>query len=108
MMKEFGNHIICIDSTYKTTGYDFILVTVLVIDEFGEGYPTAWCLTTREDQQIVTLFFEVIRGKTGMLSPCWVMCDDADQFFNVGNRFLMIHHINFCAPGMLTEPGEEL
>ena len=96
MMKEFGNHIICIDSTYKTTGYHFILVTVLVIDEFGERYPTAWCLTTREDQQIVTLFIEVIRGITGMLSPRRVMSDDADQFLMLRNRFLMIHHINFC------------
>ena len=60
MMKEFGNHIICIDSTYKTTGYDLVLVIVLVIDEFGERYPTAWCLTTREDQQIVTLFLRLL------------------------------------------------
>ena len=60
MMKEFGNHIICIDSTCKTTGYDFILVTVLLIDEFGERYPTAWYLTTREDQQIVTFFLRLL------------------------------------------------
>ena len=90
MMKEFGNNIICIDSTYKTTGYDFILVTVLVIDEFGEGYPTACCLTTRRDQELVQLFFETITQKTGMISPCWVMTDDADQFLMPGNWFLMI------------------
>ena len=82
IMKEFGNNIICIDSTFKTTGYDFVLITVLVIDEFGEGYPTAWCLTTREDQEVVALFFEAIRHKIGMISPRFIMTDDAEQFFN--------------------------
>ena len=46
MMVNFGNYILCIDFTHKTTGYDFPLITVLVIDEFGEGYPVAWCLST--------------------------------------------------------------
>ena len=81
MLKEFGNNVICIDSTFKTTGYDFTLVTILV-DEFGEGYPVAWCLTSREDQEIVSLFFETIKNKIGMVTPQWIMTDDADQFFN--------------------------
>ena len=29
--------------THGTNSYDFNLVTVLVVDEFGEGYPIAWC-----------------------------------------------------------------
>ena len=41
--------VICIDSTHKTTGYDFLLITVMVVDEYGEGYPVAWCLSNRED-----------------------------------------------------------
>ena len=45
MMTTFGNNILCIDSTRKTTGYDFPLITILVIDEFGERYPVAWCFS---------------------------------------------------------------
>ena len=82
MLKEFGNNVICIDSTFKTTGYDFTLITILVIDEFGEGYPVAWCLTSREDQELVSLFFETIKNKIGMVTPQWIMTDDADQFYN--------------------------
>ena len=41
MMREFGKRVVCIDSTHKTTGYDFLLITVMVVDEFGEGYPVA-------------------------------------------------------------------
>ena len=36
VMKEFGNNIVCIDSIFKTTGYEFTLITVTVIDEFGQ------------------------------------------------------------------------
>ena len=82
MMKEFGHNVICIDSTFKTTGYDFTLITVLIIDEFGEGYPVAWCLTSREDQKVISLFLKTIKDRTGIVTPRWIMTDDADQFFN--------------------------
>ena len=35
------NRIICIDDTHGTNSYDFYLTTVLTVDEFDEGYPTA-------------------------------------------------------------------
>ena len=41
MLKKFGEHLICIDSTHGTNGYDFNLITVMVVDEFGEGFPVA-------------------------------------------------------------------
>ena len=56
-------YILCIDSTHKTTGYDFPLITVLVIDEFGEEYPVAWCLSTREDSLLLDLFFTELQKK---------------------------------------------
>ena len=82
IMKEFGNNIVCIDSTFKTTGYDFTLITVMVIDEFGEGYPTGWCLTTREDHHVMHLFFETLKQRVGAINTRWIMTDDADQFYN--------------------------
>lgn len=33
-------------------------------------------------QEIVSLFFETIKNKIGMVTPQWIMTDDADQFFN--------------------------
>ena len=42
MQKTFRNEqTICIDSTFGTTSYNFTLITVLVVDEYGEGYPVA-------------------------------------------------------------------
>ena len=37
MMKAFGNSAICVDATHGTNVYDFLLVAVLVVDDFGEG-----------------------------------------------------------------------
>ena len=43
MMKEFRKqHHLCY-STHKTTGYDFQLTTVMIVDEYGEGNPVLWC-----------------------------------------------------------------
>lgn len=44
MLQQFGGNGICIDSTHSTNAYDFPLNTVLVIDDFGEGFS---CFETR-------------------------------------------------------------
>ena len=62
MFKKFAkSHVVCIDSTHKTNGYDFPLITVLVADVFCEGYPVAWCISNREDKVVLIAFFEKLR-----------------------------------------------
>ena len=41
MAQKFASKGVCIDSTHGTTGYDFLLTTVMVTDECGEGLPVA-------------------------------------------------------------------
>ena len=82
-MRKLGDgKIVCVDSTHSTTGYDFSLVTVVVVDEYGEGYPVGWCLSNREDAVVMRAFFEAIKKKVGIITPAWFMSDDADQFYN--------------------------
>ena len=45
------------DSTHGTNAYDFNLMTVLVVDGFGEGIPVAWAVANREDATIYFLNF---------------------------------------------------
>ena len=40
IMKKFGEKVICVDGTHGTNGYDFMLTTVMVVDEYGEGLPS--------------------------------------------------------------------
>ena len=83
MLQNCGHDkIICIDSTHGTNAYDFYLTTVLVVDEFGEGYPVAWCLSNKTDTTVLTCFFKSIKIKAGIIIPKWLMTDDAEQFYN--------------------------
>ena len=79
ILKKFGpRRVVCIDATHGTNGYDFSLITVIVIDEYGEGYPVAWCIS---DLALLQHFFSSIKSRVGMISPGWIMTDDAEQFY---------------------------
>lgn len=83
MLKKFGpDKVICIDATHGTNGYDFSLITVIVVDEFGEGYPVAWCLSNRTDLTLLINFFQAMKKRVGNIVPKWVMTDDAEQFYS--------------------------
>ena len=58
MKKLSTNRVNCIDGTHGTNGYDF---TVMIIDEYGEGFPVAWCLSNREDQLLLLNFFDALK-----------------------------------------------
>lgn len=57
MFGKFGSDRICIDATHGLTGYDFELVTLMVLDEFEEGFPVAFCLTSTVSFQTMKVFF---------------------------------------------------
>ena len=82
MAQKFSSKGVCIDSTHGTTGYDFLLTTLMVTDECGEGLPIAWCISNHEDFTHMCLFFTVLKENCGQLSPRWVMSDTASQFYN--------------------------
>ena len=82
MLQQFGGNGICIDSTHGTNAYDFMLNTVLVIDDFGEGFPVAWCLSNHEDFTTMVIFFNEIKKNSGVIHSNFVMTDMAEQYFN--------------------------
>ena len=77
------------------------LVTIVVVDEYGEGYPVAWCLSNREDQFALENFLKPIRKRIGSITPAWFMSDDAEQYHNawrsvfgeVDNKLLCTWHV---------------
>lgn len=82
MLRKFGPNGVCCDSTHGTNGYDFLLTTLLVIDEFGEGFPAAWCISNHEDFTTMCNFFSEVKKNTGTISSSWFMSDIAPQFYN--------------------------
>ena len=81
MQRLTNDRVLCVDSTHGTNGYDFTLITVIVTDEYGEGFPVAWCVSNREDQLLLINFFKALRSRVGDLSPKWFMSDLAEQFY---------------------------
>ena len=65
MLIKFGINVICMDDTHGTNSYDFNLVTVLVVDEFGKGYPVASCLCNRVDMSILIDFLKALKENVG-------------------------------------------
>ena len=82
LLNTFGNNIVCMDDTHGTNSYNFSLITVLVVDEFGEGCPVAWCLCNRTDKYILIDFLMAVKQNVHSIKPHWVMTDDAEQYFS--------------------------
>ncbi|XP_026680798.1 uncharacterized protein LOC113468224 [Diaphorina citri] len=83
MLKKFGtNGIICMDSTHGTNPYDFNLITVLTVDDFGEGFPVAFLYANKEDETTLSLFLNSIKEKIGTINASTFMSDDAPQYYN--------------------------
>ena len=61
---------------------DFTRITVMIVDEYGEGFPVAWCISNREDQPVLLQFYGTIMDRVGPLTPKWFMSDLAEQFYS--------------------------
>jgi len=82
------------------------LITVLVLDEFGEGIPVAWAITNREDTTMLVEFLRAIRQRRGPLEqPRWFMSDDAEQYCNAWKEVFEANKTSKVF-GMLIEHGE--
>ncbi|KAH7944952.1 hypothetical protein HPB49_002782 [Dermacentor silvarum] len=66
----------------KLGSYDFQLVTLLCVDEYGTGFPVAFCITSRVDKQGMEVFFKALRQRTGQITTKAFMSDDAPAFYN--------------------------
>ena len=80
MKKHANGRVICIDTTHGTNGYDFTLISVLIVDEYGEGFSVAWVISNWEDQILLMNFFRALKRRIVVVSPAYIMSDLAEQF----------------------------
>ena len=52
------------------------------MDEFGEGYPVAWCIANREDGTLLKYFYGAVKSNIGEINTEWFMSDDAPQYYS--------------------------
>ncbi|KAJ8956144.1 hypothetical protein NQ314_006770, partial [Rhamnusium bicolor] len=82
ILKKFGTDCICIDGTHGMNSYGFEIVTLMVIDEMRQGFPCAFLICNRTDQETISIFYEHIKKYTSSLKPNVFMSDMADSFYN--------------------------
>ena len=83
MMKcHASGKVVCIDDTHGTNAYGFYLTTIMIMDEFGEGFAVPWSICNKNDTKSLEKFFEAVKANVGEISPAWLMSDDAEQFYN--------------------------
>lgn len=82
MLCRFGDNVVAIDSTHGMNSYDFELTTILIIDEWGEGFPAVCMLTNRKDSLIFQLLFRKVKDKVGILKSKVFMSDITNVFYN--------------------------
>ncbi|XP_049772057.1 uncharacterized protein LOC126153889 [Schistocerca cancellata] len=56
ILKKHGSDCISIDGTHGTNGYSFELITLLVLDDLRQGFPCAFRISNRSDQDVLSLF----------------------------------------------------
>ena len=113
MLKANGDKCIRMDATYFDEFVSWkqeeeMLISVLVIDEYGEGIPVEWAITNREDTTILIQYMKAIKQKVNSLTPPqWFMSDDADQFLMHSRLYLGVQAPKrFCVHGTLIVLGE--
>lgn len=101
--------VIFLDSTHGTNSYNYQLTTIVVMDEFGNGLPTAFCLSSDSSAIEWETFFNVIKEAISKKTKCEkkiqpraFMTDNDPSFYNawakvmgeIPNRLLCAWHID--------------
>ena len=82
MLKKFGTEAVCMVSIHGTNMYDFFLITILILDDLGEGVPVGWIVCNWEDLAVIRQVLMKIKEKCGDIHTKIFMSDDADNFYN--------------------------
>ncbi|KAH7956842.1 hypothetical protein HPB52_012840 [Rhipicephalus sanguineus] len=68
--------------------FNYQLVTVLCVDEFGAGFPVAYCISNRTDEKAMATFFASVRSKTGQIPADIFITHDGLSFYNAWSEVM--------------------
>ena len=73
---------LCVDGSHGVTGYDYFLLTILVLDRYGQGFPCAWAISSRENGYVWFLVGRALRKESQDAKPEVLMSDDTNSAWN--------------------------
>ena len=81
MMNDYPRTL-CADGTHKLNQYGHILLSLLVINDNGQGLVVAWAITSRENGTIWMIMCRNLRPKCLQCKPEVFMSDDTNSAWN--------------------------
>jgi hypothetical protein len=82
MLQLYGQTIIGMDATYKTTKWGFPLFLMNVVTNHGNGYPVALFLVQEETGDMIEEAIMILRGWNADWCPSFVMVNKSQQEMN--------------------------
>ena len=77
MYTKFAERVLCNDATRNTNMYSFQLVTLMVIDEFHKEYHVAFCISSREDTDTISVSLDTVKKRLPN-TPTKILISDND------------------------------
>jgi len=77
---KFGYDKICIDGTHGLNRYNFQLYSLVVVDEYGNSYPVAFCFSNKSDTALFKHISSVLKMQSETLQPLF-LCPMMSQHF---------------------------
>ena len=108
MLMKFGGEAICMYSIHGTNVYNFFLIIILALDDFGEGVLVGWMISNHRGATIIRQFLLKFRQRCGDIHIKAFRSNDADNFYNAWKGvFTVAETKNRFAHGTLTKVGEK-
>uniref|UniRef100_A0A8D8PZ63 MULE transposase domain-containing protein n=1 Tax=Cacopsylla melanoneura TaxID=428564 RepID=A0A8D8PZ63_9HEMI len=109
MMSQLGPKLICVDGTHGLNAYDFILHTILSVDEYGHGVPLAFLFSNRKDTGTLAVFFQKVHEVCGEIRTNIFMTDDDPAYYNAWRNVMgEAEHQLLCAWHILKNWNEKI
>lgn len=73
----------CADGTHGLNRYRYQLYSLMVVDEYGNGIPVAYCFSNKADTIVIKIFFESLKkGLNYAVHTEILMIDDEPTFIS--------------------------
>jgi hypothetical protein len=66
MLRSFGSKLIFMDTVFGLSLYGYPTLTLLVRDEYGHGFPVAYCISSAENKEIWVEFLQAVLNAAGL------------------------------------------
>lgn len=98
IFNKFASDFICVDFTRGGEESELEMTTLMVLDDMRQGFPCAFFISNRTDEESIEMFFRAVKIQAGMISSNIFMSDMSDVFYNAWESVMGTPNIRlFCS-----------